>query len=706
MVIVLASFAVVAAFTSRVTEWFVMTDELQYTKLALAIARDGALRPELHGEYYPSLNQLYPLLLAPALGLLDMPDAFRAAHLINAAMVATAAVPAYLLVARLTGSRWAGVAAAALTQVTPWVALAAGLVTEVVAYPVILWSLLALQVGLSKPGVRGDLIAGLGATVAFFARTQFIVLFIAYPLAVVLHEAGWALSRPTAAERRTALRTALRRHVVLWVALAMSAFVVVPLALRGELARLLGQYAGAARGDLFPDGLLLSMALHFDWIVVGLGVLPAVLAVGWALESIWRPSSKEMHAFAVLGLILGTGFAVQVASYSVRLVGGNIQTRYLLPLVPLLIVGAVACCMDSRRRWRGVLVATAAVAAVIALPSYVPAPAGFGSPDALWHAVLFGRAQLAGGALGLQSVDVGSALRWTTVAAGMLLAVALIRLPRRVTLLTVTAALLAYGSAETGYVLNRVTSEPSGARPVSGGTLAGRDWVDRALPEGARAAIVPVPITGSPIGLQAVAYFSQTLWFDQEFWNKDIDQAWVEPGLDPYTPFPNRLLEVDHERGRIDVDDDHSHLVVSSSDTRFALRGRVLARTPDVELLETAPPYRLRWASEGVSGDGGALGTARVRLYGDGGSERQRRTVDIELVPSLDAGGPQRWTLRAPGARTSGTLRIGDVQRPRLRVCVPARGHTDAVLRFAGVAPGEAARVRVKRIEAPPAGAC
>src|SRR4051794_26217051 len=88
---------VTAYYASRVSEWLVMTDELQYVKVGLGIAGTGSPVPPLRGEYYAAYNVLYPALLAPLLGLLDMPAAFRAAHVLNGILMASTAVPAYLL---------------------------------------------------------------------------------------------------------------------------------------------------------------------------------------------------------------------------------------------------------------------------------------------------------------------------------------------------------------------------------------------------------------------------------------------------------------------------------------------------------------------------------------------------------------------------------------------------------------------------------
>lgn len=640
--IVLASFALTAAFTGRVTEWLVTTDEMQYAKLALNIARDGTLVPHLHGVYYPSLNQLYPLLQAPVFGLLHLPDAFCIAHVLNALIMASAAVPAYELARAVTGSSAGGLAAAALSAFVPWMALAAGLVTEAVGYPALLWALWAMQRGLGEPGPRRDVVAAVGIAVAFFARTQYVVLALAYPLAVVAHETSFAVAAHPRGRRAAALRDSARRHVVLWAAVALALVAVVPLALQGRLATLLGQYAGAAQGNLLPGGVPRSVALHVDLLAVGLGVLPVVLAVGWALGTLVRPSTKPMHAFAVLAAITGTGFAVQVASYSVRLVGGAIQTRYAVALVPLFIVGAVACCLDVRRRWAGVLAAAVALALAIGLRAWGPAPSPrFASPDLAWHIVLAGQADQLRSLTGIDALTLGELLRWGTVLAGVLLALALRRRRPRPLLAAVTALVVAYGIAETAYVLKTVTGGPNGPRAMSGGTLAGRDWIDRAAP-GAHVALMPIPITGAPIGLGAIPFFSQTLWFDQEFWNRTVDQADAWPGADPYTPFPKPVMRIDPATGRPLVADQRRFVVQSASDLRFGLHGaRACART-----RRTCACSRSRARTVSTGPRRGSIPS---------GDRRRRRASGSTAAARRSSGAsPCRWSrTSAPPARSA-----------------------------------------------------
>src|SRR3954471_17350147 len=55
-----------AAITRRVTDWFVMTDELLYERIAISVSRLDSPLPHVHGVLIPNASQLYPLLIAPA----------------------------------------------------------------------------------------------------------------------------------------------------------------------------------------------------------------------------------------------------------------------------------------------------------------------------------------------------------------------------------------------------------------------------------------------------------------------------------------------------------------------------------------------------------------------------------------------------------------------------------------------------------------
>src|SRR3954452_22470971 len=239
----LVSGAVLSAFTSRIADWFVMTDELLYERLALSVDRLHTPIPHVHGVTVGSINQLYPLLLAPFVASGTVADGIHRAHLLNASVITSAAVPAYLLALRVTRSAWASALAAALTVVVPWIVLASFLLTEVAAYPAFVWALLAFHLTLTRPSARNDLLASAALVVAVVARTQFLVLAAALPIAILL--AGrW------------------RAHRVLWA--VYGAGIVLALAVVASGHSPLGTYGSTANGNPLPLSVVPAFFSHLS----------------------------------------------------------------------------------------------------------------------------------------------------------------------------------------------------------------------------------------------------------------------------------------------------------------------------------------------------------------------------------------------------------------------------------------------------------
>src|SRR5258708_15598402 len=155
-----------------------MTDEMLYERLALSIDRLHSPVPHVHGVTISNLNQLYPLVLAPVFATGTVADGLHRAHVLNALVIASAAIPAYLVALRVTRNVWASALAAALTVAVPWLVLASFLLTGTVAYPAFIWALLAFHVAITSPSRRHDVLAALALVVAITARTQFLVLAV------------------------------------------------------------------------------------------------------------------------------------------------------------------------------------------------------------------------------------------------------------------------------------------------------------------------------------------------------------------------------------------------------------------------------------------------------------------------------------------------------------------------------------------------
>ena len=691
---VLGAAALAGYYSVRVTAWAVMTDELQVARLATSIAETLSPVPTIHGVYYGAHSQLYPLLLAPFYGTLTAPAAATAAHTLNALLLASAAWPAYLLARSVTGSRWAGYAAAALVAFTPWLALASTLLTENAAYAAFVWAVYLCHRALAAPSDGRDIAALAGLLLAFAARTQLVVLAIALPLALVLHELGYARRQPELARAaiRAGISRVLREHRVLAGAYAAAALACVALLVAGSLGGVVGNYAVPFRGDLIPPGFWRSAAAHFDQVAVGAGIVPVALAVSWALTTAMRPERKEGHAYAALFVVLVPLLTFEVTSFDLRFTPQQfIQDRYLFYLVPLFAVGSAAW-LVQRTQWKlralTLVAAGGALAALLTLGTYDdPTIAFWASPAAAFHPAL----EIGAGWVGLSTVTL---LPLATGVAVAVLAVAAWRFPRS-TAVGATMAIVVFGAFQARYVFDR-HADPAMTRPHLGGP---RDWIDQAIPGERSAALVPA--TWGPT----------TYWWEAELWNKNVDRV-LRVGSGPtFTPFPADDVSIDYRAGILKSSHASDYLVMSERETRFHVSGseRVAARRP-LELMRVRHPYRLDWAMRGVTADGWtrAQRLATLRLFGRNRSER--RVVDVTLAASQSSPRPVDFALRSGRTVLVGRVDPGGARPPvRLPVCVPTDGYVDVWLTTNGnvrIPDGRTVGLQVEQLEVSDAGAC
>src|SRR5437763_7424127 len=166
-----------------------MTDELLYERLALSVDRTPSPLPRVHTEVISNLNQLYPLVIAPVFRHGQVLHGLHQAHVLNAFVMTSAIVPAYVLARRVTQNQWLPFVVAVTSVAVPWLALSSFLLSEVVAYPVFVLALLALQAAIARPSPRTDLLAAAAIALAVLARTQFYALAIVLAAAIVLQGA-------------------------------------------------------------------------------------------------------------------------------------------------------------------------------------------------------------------------------------------------------------------------------------------------------------------------------------------------------------------------------------------------------------------------------------------------------------------------------------------------------------------------------------
>jgi hypothetical protein len=685
-----------------VITWAVMTDELQTTKLATSIAETGSPVPYIHGKYYAALSQLYPLLIAPFYGLLTAPAAATAAHVLNGFLLASAAWPAYLLARSVTRARAAATVAALLTAFTPWLVLSTTLLTENAAYPAFVWAVYLCHRAIADPSAKKDIVALAALLLAFLARTQFFVLALALPLSLLGHEltlTPFTLEGDTRWLRlRSRLKRALALHPILFSVYGAACVAAVGLAAASSLGAVVGNYAVPFRGDLLPSGIWHSAAVHLDYVVIGGGILPFVLAASWALTTAVRPEGRGAHAFAWLLLMLVLLLTFEVASFDLRFTpNAFVQDRYLFYLTPLFAIATGAALVRPARTKAAAPVALAVGASfawLAGLASYDHPTIFWASPASAFHPAIAAAADWA------QLSD-----RWFVrgvVAVLSLVAAAIVMWPRmtrgRVMLSLATSSVIAaFGAFEAVYVFERF-AEP--ALTTVTFQQDRRDWIDAAVPSGSSVALVPSPLESS------------VQWWNAEYWNKKVERVLRVDAGPTFTPFPVDDVSVDFEAGELVGAKPSDFLVVTPRETRFHL-AEASARTADVtplRLVHVERRSRLVWATRGVSADGWTVPReeARLRFYGNG--RHVRRALVVVLSAAREAPKPIGFTLEGGRLLRRGSVDPGGARPPvQIALCVPASGYKDVVMKTNGearVPDGRVLALHFDSIEALAVGKC
>jgi hypothetical protein len=633
--------------TTRVENWFVMTDELYYERLAISIAQTGSLLPRLHGEVISNVNQLYPVLLSTVYGDGDVPSSLESAHRLNAFLIASAALPVYLLARRVGVGTILAVATGALAAAVPWVVLSSFLLTEVVAYPACCWALLALVHAVERKTWIWDGVALLAIGVAVLARTQFLVLLVVLAVAVVAEAALTGAVRDL-------WRT--RRPLVLLYA-ALLAVVVVAFA-TGNGSRLLGSYAVTAE-NLRLDLELIELAFaHAAALALALAVVPFVVGLGWLVDRI-RPSAVPVErAFALVGLAALVLLTVQVSSFTQRFGFGLVKDRYLFYVAPIVLVG-VAAAIGSRSwpRWWALAV-PAAVAALgfLWIPVTPYEKLNVDTPVAILNDGLLDLATSetwARALLVLLTVVVLQALllaravlpwRPVAAAAGVLLAVAL--------------------PLETVYAFERLFRvNGTNGLPVTLDQGIVFNWIDRQVGAAGRVTAVKSPVGG------ADWWAGQGYWWDVEFWNESAVDTFADSSLRG-APHWSSLF---HPRTGLADEDGTPYAMTYGEDVRFRLAGRQLTFDRGAYLIEAERPWRADWLTRGVYADGWTKPgeDVVVKVFpqpGQSGPLRRFVTFSVKAAESGDA----PVAIRSNLAGVEEVVQAGISVDRQLEVCVPA----------------------------------
>ncbi|HVV59025.1 MAG TPA: glycosyltransferase family 39 protein [Gaiellaceae bacterium] len=473
----------------RLNGLWILPDEAIYGHRALELWHSGRL-PILGGQG-AGYSVLYPMLAGFPLSIGSLATGYASLKLLQALVVSLAAVPVFAYCRRLVSPGYA-LAAAALTACSPLLLYSGLLMTEVLFYPLVAWTLLAVAQAVATASRRDQALVFALLLADVLTRTQAVILLPVFGAAVLLD----------AVFGRT--RQRLRAFWPLWVLIVLAALVVV------VAPGTFGSYAGTLRGS-YPVGLALGLVFeHLALAVVGTAVLPAaalaLLSAEAARARVDEPEVRSLVATAVSAVVL---VCVQVGFFAARF-APHLLERDLAALPPILF--AVFVVWLGRGAHRPIVVVAVTSFAVAALALLVPwnrlvAPVAL--PDSFGIALL----------LRLQAHNPADIV---AVAVPLLLLVFAL-VPRRWTplLIGVAAALLVATSAVASNSiarLDRAEQEQIVGTP--------RDWVDRAV--------------DGPVGY---FYDGETYWntvYQQRFWNRRIDRVAATtpvPGPMPQTPF-------------------------------------------------------------------------------------------------------------------------------------------------------------------------
>jgi hypothetical protein len=651
-----------AEITTRIRDWYVMTDELVYERLAIAIAHTHSPLPHVHGVLVRSLDQLYPLLIAPFFGSGLVPHDLSRAHFLNAWLMSSACIPVFVLARRVTASRAAAYFVSVLALLVPWLVYSPFLLTEVVAYPAFAWAMLGIQHATASPSARRDVLALLGIGLAFLARTEFLVLVVVFPLTLL------------AVERRHVLRA----HPVAMLftgALVLSGIGLV--AAGGNLATLT-VYGQEVQGGLLPAGTATWYLKHLAVLALGLAILPFVVGGGWLLANAVAAPSRERQAFACLGALTVLLLPLETTSYDLHVGGGISRDRYLFYVAPLLLVAFTCALLDRRRpRW-SLLLPAAAVTAGLALGP---------EPDYAWNDP-YGRLTADTPVSGLfrPLVDALHGMTTTrvvlatgTIVLGALFVLGAALLRRRLLTLLAGGLLLAGLSAETVYLFDRLlTTDGTASRPLTRSPAGQFDWVDKRVGANASVTMVPAPINAN--------YFqTQQYWRDLEFWNASVARDAHAPSPETFgftgLWFPKVVLRFDPRTGQANSSPT-PYVVEALKESRFRVSGPVLDSTPEAMLIHAATPWRADWLSFGLYDDGWTKPRVpgRVRIFA---LSRQRGPLLRYLSFQIWApGGVARrpFTVRSNLQTRQGVAGSATAFVNAVHVCVPAHGFADVSL--------------------------
>jgi hypothetical protein len=613
---------------------FIFGDELKWALVSRKLAHDSHVASL---QSPTSFGSLFAFLAAPWWWLSRTRTAYAGIRYTDTLVMATAAIPVYLLARQLVTKGWA--AAAALgTLCTSAYFYAPLLLPEVLAFPVFALCAYVSIEALAGRGRRWTISAVVLSLVAVEVRTQLAMA----GGALVIAAAWLALVGPRGKRLRT--NWSLADHVGA-VLLAIGAFVVLNRFASPHVTEW-STVTQSFKSRMWRLGLESGSAL-----AIGLGVLPAI----GGLASLWVPERRNdprWRAFAAyLGasiISFGTYTGVK-AAYNSTVVFTRVEERNLIYLAPLLLVGT-AIVLSSRRVWTSIAVAAAVVGWLVLGYGYQLAYPYSDAPG-------YGIAVMANRAFYWTQSDIRIGLAVAFVASlGVLLLVHAQRVPAPVRTAVLGAAVLTVAVWMTAGQITSARGAQHAASSELGGLKAigaePLDWIDRTT-HGQGVVYLGqelAPPLGDPTGL-----------WQEEFWNRTIQ---VVDTLDSSAPGPALSLTPGLTAPDGSLTDDPG-LPYALADGGVNFQAHKVAQHGSLVLYRLpSHPWRLQHSVLGLTGDGWIIGSdpegPAEGTYAYYGPQRTVGTLSVQIGSTLcPTGAPvQHAVVRV------GTVAVNNQQKP------------------------------------------
>jgi hypothetical protein len=674
--------ALVAPVNVRVSNYVLDETVIKQSAVHYSHHLPGSLFHDLTAR---ATSRLYSLVLMPFFRLFDGDVAVRAARAFNGALVASTAVPVYMIARRAALSLWRAVASGLLSVALPWLALTSVLFTENLAYPLFWWALLAMVLAVCDPRPLRDAAAVVAIALCLVTRVQLAALLPAWFAALVVVELVQA--RVAGFGRWDGVTHVTRRFVRLFpftlVALLVAAAVIAYLAhkgtLRTQLNDLLGQYSNEISRPNVPSDFLMALGVEIINLAIGVGVLPVIAAIAWYAAALRRGVGGPTWRFATVAVVVGVLFLAATVYAQFGYLGPQTEERYFFYVMPLAWIGALAAFEARRMSRQAMLIAGGALALLAAtipllrafdIESFVLAPVQAVAGHEI--AVLVPKLPLSG----FTQRDFLA----LAIAAVVVVGVSIWRYAPRARTLAFVAAPAALQLALTGYVFAGIDGRVNGVPGRTGGNVAAQGWIDHVASD--RAVVTWINNEPRPADGSTNVRERQTL-----FYNDTIDANVTDPKvglplpIDPLDSLPFTQLVADDASGRL-LNPVHVGDVVQSVDSPFLQLAseRTLATSPDraLELDRPVEPLRLQWRATGLPLDGTLPGgkTVAVRAWPRASAAR----VVLNVIGT--GGAPAAIAFELGGRTRTFTVQPNVAARLGATACVDAAGGASGGVRI------------------------